>query len=348
MITNTSSTSRFDNRGKRIGIFVIAYNAESHICETLLRIPEAVWNSVAVIYIIDDCSTDDTVAEALALAKDKGKIVVLRNRINQRYGGNQKLGYQYALDEKLDIVVMLHADGQYAPECLESLLAPLIAGEADVVLGSRMIKNGEALKGNMPRYKYCGNIILTRIQNSVCGTAFSEYHSGFRAYSTSLLRRLPLWENTDEWHFDTQILLQATRCGARIVEVPIPTYYGNEICHVNGISYALHCVLTSIAFYLHRHGVFYSRKYDLTAHGSPYHDKFDDPYSSHSLILRWLTIAGIKGKQVLDVGVGDASLARMVNKEGGVVDGIEIDRASAELARLHCRNVTEVDLDNLN
>jgi glycosyltransferase involved in cell wall biosynthesis len=111
--------------GCRIGIFVIAYNAESHIEKTLSRIPEAVWQKLTVVYIVDDCSSDETTLKALDFNHEhSAKIVVIRNRVNLRYGGNQKLGYQWAIDQQLDIVVMLHADGQYAPEFLNRCTRP--------------------------------------------------------------------------------------------------------------------------------------------------------------------------------------------------------------------------------
>jgi len=186
-----------DGRPKRVGVFVIAYNAESHIEETLSRIPEDMWESITAVYVIDDCSTDETVEKALSFQGHQGKLVVLRNRVNRMYGGNQKLGYQYAIDSGLDVVVMLHADGQYAPEYLERILAPIVRGDADVVIGSRMMERRDALKGGMPRYKFLGNIILTRIQNALSGMNLSEFHSGYRAYNTRFLRDIPFWENTD-------------------------------------------------------------------------------------------------------------------------------------------------------
>lgn len=344
----SDSSDGLDSRGKRIGIFVIAYNAESHIQQTLDRIAEGMWKIVSTVYIIDDCSSDNTVELALAYNDRSDKLVVLRNRINQRYGGNQKIGYQYALDRDLDIVVMLHADGQYAPEQLANLLRPLVQGEADVVLGTRMSPRKEALRGGMPRYKYLGNITLTAIQNALANTDLSEYHSGYRAYSTRFLRMIPFWENTDEWHFDTQILLQAKQCNARIVEVPIPTYYGNEICRVNGILYGIHCIVTSLQYYLFRKKLYYSRIFDLAIDGCRYPGKFDDRFSSHSLILDRLKEIGVTGKNVLDLGVGDVSLTKRLFEMGAIVDGIEIDPVAADLARPYCRKVWTESADSID
>jgi hypothetical protein len=158
------------------------------------------------------------------------------------YGGNQRRGYEYAISRGLDIVVLLHGDGQYAPEVMQRLLTPLETGRADMVMGSRMMEPGAALRGNMPMYKYYGNKILTWTENTLIGTSLSEFHSGYRAYSVHALREIPLHELTTNWHFDTQIILEFLKRGYRIEEVPIPTYYGDEICRVNGIPYAFNCV----------------------------------------------------------------------------------------------------------
>jgi glycosyltransferase involved in cell wall biosynthesis len=335
--------------GCRIGIFVIAYNAESHIEKTLGRIPAKVWDRLTVVYIIDDCSTDDTTLKAISFQeKYPGRIVVIRNRVNQRYGGNQKLGYQWAIDQQLDVVVMLHADGQYAPEILEDMYVPIMNNEADVVIGSRMMTKKTALQGGMPPYKYYGNIILTQMQIRLTGLTLSEYHSGYRAYRVSFLKSIPFWENSDEWHFDTQILLQNYQIKARIKEIAIPTYYGDEICHVNGISYGLNCIVTSTGFLLYRSGIYYSRKYDINLKGQRYFEKFDDPYSSHSLIYQYMRERGLQGKRVLELGVGDASLTRRMNAEGAVVDGVENDQVYIDLARQYCRHIYSGDLDKVD
>lgn len=330
------------------GVFVITYNAARHIQQTLARIPDGIWADARVVYVIDDCSTDDTVAKALAFTGGHGKLVVIRNERNQRYGGNQKNGYQYAVDHGLDAVVMLHGDGQYAPEKLREIIAPILEGQADVVIGSRMINKRHAFMGRMPLYKLLGNVVLTRIQNCLCGTSFHEYHSGYRAYRVSLLKSIPFWENTDEWHFDTQILLQAREAKARIVEVAIPTHYGDEVCHVEGLSYARACICTTVSYLLYRRDIVYSRVFDVGAHSSRYKSKFNDPYSSHSLIWNYLNSIGLKGKTVLELGVGDAALTQRIVAAGATIDGIEVDAEAASAARPWCRTVYASDLDSFD
>jgi len=228
----------------RIGILVVAYNAEATLQTVLQRIPPEIMHKVAEIFVFDDASQDRTVEVGHDYKQAIGddKLSIFRNPVNLMYGGNQRRGYQYAIERGLDIVVLLHGDGQYAPEVMQDLLTPLEQGTAEMVMGSRMLVPGAARRGNMPLYKFVGNRILTRIQNWLAGTHFSEFHSGYRAYSVHALRTIQLDRLTTNWHFDTQIILQFLKQRYRVREVAIPTYYGDEICHVNGIPYALHCM----------------------------------------------------------------------------------------------------------
>lgn len=237
------------NNAPRIGILVVAYNAESTLQSVLTRIPADIMAKVQEIFVFDDASRDNTYEVGVQCQKEFGdKITVFRNPVNLMYGGNQQKGYKYAIERDLDIVVLLHGDGQYAPEIMQDLLTPLENGAADMVMGSRMMIKGAALRGNMPMYKYLGNKILTWTENTLIGTRFTEFHSGYRAYSVAALKEVPLGGMTHNWHFDTQIILQFLRRGQRIVEVPIPTYYGDEICHVNGIPYAMNCVRETLRY----------------------------------------------------------------------------------------------------
>jgi glycosyltransferase involved in cell wall biosynthesis len=235
----------------KIGVLVVAYNAQSTLRETLVRIPPAVMSKIDEIFVFDDASPDNTHAVGKALQQEEfhgGKLSFYRNDVNLMYGGNQRRGYQYAMQQGMDIVVLLHADGQYAPEVMQDLLAPLESGEAEMVMGSRMMVPGAARRGNMPLYKFLGNKVLTWTENTLAGTRLSEFHSGYRAYSVKALREIPLGSMTNNWHFDTQIILEFIKRGYRIKEVPIPTYYGDEICRVNGIPYAAHCVAEALKY----------------------------------------------------------------------------------------------------
>jgi glycosyltransferase involved in cell wall biosynthesis len=239
-------------RTPKIAIFIVAYNAESTLSTVLQRIPAEVLAKVEEVFVFDDASQDRTYAVGREYQQSPAgqKLAVYRNPVNLKYGGNQQRGYRYAIERGFDIVVLLHGDGQYAPEVMQQLLAPLESGEAEMVMGSRMMVQGAALKGNMPLYKFVGNKILTWIENTLVGCHLTEFHSGYRAYAIHALRTIPLGSLTTSWHFDTQIILELFKRGYRVKEVPIPTYYGDEICHVNGIAYALNCIREALRFAL--------------------------------------------------------------------------------------------------
>ena len=230
-------------------IFVVAYNAEKTIESVINRIPK----KLSLIYdievlIIDDCSKDHTFKickEILKSKKSYFKLNILYNPKNQGYGGNQKIGYHYSIKKKFDFVVLLHGDGQYAPEELPKLMSGLEKNKYDVVMGSRMINKKNALKGGMPFYKLVGNIVLTKVQNFLLNTKLAEFHTGYRIYSIKSLKKIPFHLNTQDFHFDTEILIQLFLINAKIKEISIPTFYGDEICHVNGIKYAFDVVKTT-------------------------------------------------------------------------------------------------------
>lgn len=240
----------------RIGVLVVAYNAAETLVRTIQRIPLSLMERLEEVFIFDDHSTDDTYVRMCTFLERNPmpKVRMFRNERNLRYGGNQKQGYQYAIQRGLDFVVLLHGDGQYSPEVMEQLLEPLEHGEAEMVMGSRMMPGGNPLRGGMPLYKFVGNKVLSLLENWMLGTHFSEFHSGYRAYSCATLRQVPFARCSDEWHFDTDIIIQFLAKGFRIVERPIPTYYGDEICYVNGIPYAYHCLESVVNYRLHAWG----------------------------------------------------------------------------------------------
>jgi glycosyltransferase involved in cell wall biosynthesis len=305
---------------KRILVFVVAYNAEKTIGSVLRRIPEGLRGGNVEVLVIDDSSKDDTFAAGLAHEKSiEGlKITILRTPLNQGYGGNQKLGYRYAIDNGFEFVALVHGDGQYAPEKLPDLLGPLLAGEAGAVFGSRMMTRGGALRGGMPLYKYVGNKILTRFQNTLLGSNFSEFHSGYRLYSTAALRKIPFERNSNDFHFDTEIIVQLVIAGVPIVELPIPTYYGGEICHVNGIKYAWNVFRTMLRAKFHERNLLYDRKFDLGPIEETYDVKLGFP-SSHTMAID----AVRPGANVIDIGCGRGLVARELAKKANHVTGVD-------------------------
>lgn len=250
----------------RLLVFVAAYEAQDTLPGVLARIPPTLFDRFdCEVLVSDDASTDGTleVARDYARRHPEVPLAARRNDANRGYGGNQKLGYRHAMRHRFDWVALLHGDGQYAPECLPELLAPLVAGEADAVLGSRMLEPEGALRGGMPLYKFAGNRVLTGLQNRLLGSRLSEFHSGYRAYRVAALAELPLELDTDGFHFDTEILLQLMQAGRRIREVPVPTHYGGEVCRVDGLRYARDVVRVTAACALHRLGIVYRRRFDL-------------------------------------------------------------------------------------
>jgi len=309
---------------KKVLVFIVAFNAQRFIDSVIKRIPEEVTSDKSYeheILIIDDCSPDRTF-EVARDVKDHCRhspirITVMRNPVNLGYGGNQKLGYHYAIQNGFDAVVLLHGDGQYAPEVLPQMVSSILAGEADFVIGSRMLTKSRALRGGMPLYKFIGNVILTGIQNRLLGSSLSEFHSGYRAYSVAALRAVPFQMNSNGFDFDTDILIQMLDNGFRCREVDIPTYYGEEICHVQGVKYAFNILVSTALSRLQRFGIYYHPKFDYQ-NDVRYPSKLDFP-SSHTFAVSRVR----QGSVVLDVGCGSGYIARELCSRGIDVYGVD-------------------------
>lgn len=302
-------------------IFVVAYQAEATLAGVLDRVPPPLTADFDVeVLVIDDGSRDRTFETGLRSSRDSRlRIRVLYNPTNQGYGGNQKLGYAYAIRHGFDFVVLLHGDGQYAPERIADLVAPLADGSADAVLGSRMLDAGAARRGGMPLYKFVGNKILTWCQNRLLGTHLSEFHSGFRAYRVAALAKIPFAYNASVFHFDTEILIQMILGGFRIVEVPIPTYYGDEICRVDGLRYAKDVLTATVNSRLHGINLLYDRKFDFDGPENQHYSLKLGFRSSHTMAID----AVPSGARVLDVGCGAGQLAAELTRKGCIVDGAD-------------------------
>lgn len=223
-----------------------AYNAA--------RTLEATWraidrNLIDAVLLVDDGSSDDTLAVASRLPI---RTIALPHNVG--YGGNQKTCYLEALRLDTDIVVMLHPDGQYDPVLLPDIVRPIADGDAEMVLGSRMLNRGGARAGGMPRYRFISNKVLTTIENKFLGRQFSELHTGYRAYSRKFLETVPFLRNSNDFVFDTQVIAQAVAFGMRIVEVPIHTRYFPEASSTTmraNIAYGLGTLWTMARYRLH-------------------------------------------------------------------------------------------------
>jgi 2-polyprenyl-3-methyl-5-hydroxy-6-metoxy-1,4-benzoquinol methylase len=319
-----------DCRGRRIGILIVTFNALSTLVPVLKRITPNVWRNVEEVVIFDDASQDATFELAVGLKTlcDLAKLRVLRHPKNLGYGGNQKAGYLDFIQKSFDVVVLLHGDGQYAPEILARMYEPIVRGEADAVFGSRMMKMyGGPLKGGMPLYKYIGNRVLTYLENRALGMNLTEFHSGYRAYSVDALRAIDFRAMTDDFHFDTEIIIKLQHQRFRIVEVPIPTYYGSEICYVNGLRYAKD-VLRAV------------RRYKQTCRSVWRAPEFTEYFvhyplkvmrhSSHDYARR---LVGAD-QEVLDIGCGEGALAAELKANGNRIVGIDSLPAVPETAGL--------------
>lgn len=300
---------------------VVAYNAASTLAAVLDRLPESFRSKVAEVVVCDDASSDCTYLVGKEYqAQTHLPLTVIRRPQNLGYGGNQKAAYRWAIEHGLDIVVLLHGDGQYAPEVIEDLIKPFESGQCDAVFGSRMMDPGSARIGGMPLYKYVGNRILSNYSNSLTGLDLTEWHSGYRAYRVDALKEIPFESNSDGFDFDTEIILQLCEAHKAIVEVPIPTYYGNEICHVNGMGYAKDVAIDVARYRLHKMGfgsgemAFADQAYELKLKEN----------SSHRKLLAW--IGEDRPKRILDLGCSDGRLGELMRLAGHTVIGIDSEK----------------------
>lgn len=234
---------------KKVAVVLPAYNAELTLEKTYQEIPMDV---VDEVILVDDASSDKTVQ----LAKQLG-IKTFQHAQNRGYGGNQKTCYEAALSSGADIVVMVHPDYQYTPKLITPMASMLAFGVYDCVLGSRILGGG-ALAGGMPLYKYVFNRLLTATQNVLLGQKLSEYHTGYRAFSRPLLEKLPLKKNSDDFVFDSQMLVQVIFAGFKIGEISCPTKYFPEASSINfsrSVKYGLGCLLAALQFRLQKWGI---------------------------------------------------------------------------------------------
>ncbi len=270
--------------------------------------------------VCDDASSDCTYAVGKDYQADGDlPLTVIRRPKNLGYGGNQKAAYKWAIEHGLDIVVLLHGDGQYAPEVIEDLVTPFETTQCDAVFGSRLMDPGSARIGGMPFYKYAGNRILSRISNAATGLELSEWHSGYRAYRIQALKDIPFERNSDGFDFDTEIILQLLEAGKMIVEVPIPTFYGDEICRVNGMGYAKDVVSDVLRYRFQKMG-FGSGDLLFAEESGKIHSSL--PAGQVDLI-KWMEGPP---KRILDLACSDGRLGDLLRLEGHTVIGVDAEK----------------------
>jgi glycosyltransferase involved in cell wall biosynthesis len=242
--------------GGKVIVVLPAMNAAKTLERTVRAIPR---DFVDEVILVDDHSTDETRELARTLP-----IHLVWHPHNAGYGANQKTCYLEALQREADVVVMLHPDGQYEPELIPDMCAPIASGEADLVLGSRFARPGMAIEHGMPRWKYVVNRFLTKVENAIMGTHLSEAHTGYRAYSRDFLLQVPFLRNADDFSFDSEILMQAAAFGMRIAEVPARGRYLDDSSSVGfgaGFVYGVKTLWAGCRLVLHRRGIVPSRRF---------------------------------------------------------------------------------------
>lgn len=241
---------------QKVIVVMPAMNAALTVADTVAAIPRDI---VDEIILVDDASRDETVNVARQLP-----LHVVWHPHNAGYGANQKTCYLEALQRGADVVVMLHPDGQYEPELIPRMIEPILEDRADLVLGSRLARPGMAIANGMPRWKYVANRFLTITENMMLGTQFSEAHTGYRAYSRKLLLTVPFLRNSNDFVFDSELLMQAVHFGLRIEEVPAAGRYFEDASSVRfkaGVVYGTKTLYAGARLVLHRAGVLRWNRY---------------------------------------------------------------------------------------
>lgn len=242
-------------------IYIPAYNAEKTLPLVFSRITKSTRDKCQEIFVVDNASTDGTAEAVKSQMKQSGweKLKLIVNPENLGYGGSQKVAYNHCISHGYSTVVMLHGDAQYAPELVDLVAEKVESGIADLSFGSRIA--GHPLKGGMPLHRFIGNRVLTSFQNFFLNGKLTEYHSGYRVYSVEALKTVPFDRLSNDFHFDTEILILFMHLKKRIAEVTIPTHYGDEENYVNVWKYGMQVLITTFSFWLHKIGLRKSRNW---------------------------------------------------------------------------------------
>ena len=320
----------------KVAIFVVAEDAVAHLSACLDRIPAHVREAVDEIFICDAASQDDTYLLSVGYAAASGfeNFSVVRGS-GGGAGASHKNAIEHCRARGFDIVVILHADGKYAPEAIEDLMAPLAGGEVDAVFGSRFLEERPVKRG-IPLYKYWVMRALDAIQRRLFGLGLSDHHCGYRAYSVRAITELPFALNSDDLVFDTEIIGQLKQKGLRVTEVPVPAYTGEETRGLRGVHYTAQVLRVLVQYWLHTKGI---REYPKFAIAEKYAYK-DSPDASHARIL---SMVDKDRQEILDLGCGAGFLAEALAVRGNRVIGVDVRRAEGVESRV--ARFMQVDLD---
>lgn len=321
---------------RKVAIYVVAENAVLSLAKVLDRIPASVRERVDEIFVCDAGSADDTYLLGVGYKSVSGYENLTMVRGSDRgYGANSKLAIEHCQERDYDIVVMLHADGKYAPEVIDTLIEPLQRGEVDAVVGSRFV-DGSGGRG-MPFHKALAIRLLGAFENRLLHLDLSDYHCGYQAYSVPAIADLPTGHNSDSLVFNTEIIVQMKQKGLRIAEVPVPVYSGSETDGLRGVRYAAQVLRALAQYWLHSRGIREYPKYEIT-------EKYvykRSPDASHQKIL---ALVDRDRQRILDVGCGAGYLAEALAVRDNEVVGIDARRVPGVEARV--ARFEQVDLDH--
>ena len=253
----SNNSTKQNSINSKICIFIPCYNATVTLPKVFERIPKNIKEKVEEVFVIDNDSSDSTYLMAVGYRDKKSDIKnlkIFKNEKNFGYGIRKKLAYARAISEGYDIVVMLHGDAQYAPEKLPVMIEKMEQNPSiDLLFGSRM--KGDPLKGGMPIHRFLGNKALTYMQNFLLGTNISEFHSGYRIFRTSALKKIPFHLCSNDYYFDTEMIILFIKNKLNIAEIPIDTYYGDEKNYVKIWQYGFNVLIATFAFFLYQKGI---------------------------------------------------------------------------------------------
>jgi SAM-dependent methyltransferase len=248
----------------KCAVFIVSSSAGKRISAVLDRIPEDLRDKFSGVFVIDDSSDPAfNIDRKEGTDNGYGNLKVLRTPFSRGYGGIQKLGFLYCIRKKFDVVVLLSGDGQYAPECIHRIVNAFEDISVDAVIGSRKLGLGDVAGGRIPFYKWAGNRILTAFENMILNASLSDFHSGYRAYRINAIRDLPFLYNSDDFHFDTEILIQLLALGRKVVEVAVPAFHGEKVRSARALKYARNCIKSAIKYRLVQLGLFYEPNFDF-------------------------------------------------------------------------------------
>lgn len=313
-----SSTGALEGAAQlRIGILIVARDAASTLGTVLDRISASFRSRITEVFVGDGAGGVATryLGQPSQQITSDLPLTIIRQGVGSGHGGSQKAGYRLAIEHGLDILVVLHAGGEDAPENLEELVAPLERGECDAVFGSRMMVTAAARRGGMTLPHYLGNRILTRLENRMLGTNLSEFDSGYRAYSVRSLASIPFERNSDDFDFDTELAIQLIHAGRRVVEVPVPTPDGGGMGH--GLKYAREVSMDVLRYWSAKRGFLSNSIVEV----GPEYELKEGEGGSHTIVLRWME--RMQPARVLDLGCSGGLLAERVRSFGHRVTGVD-------------------------